>query len=206
MNHEDYRITIFLKKSLILLGWILVEVVFLIAMIHYLQVSAKKNQSMQQYDYFLKEKITQDMKCFPIPKTYFQRISYEDTYNAKRIQGGHEGCDIMDLENRPNEIPVISCTDGEITNMGWLYLGGYRIGITSENQIYYYYAHLSSYAENLSVGDFVCAGQLLGFMGNTGEGDEGSSGNFPTHLHFGIYDYSVSEKGLNPYPYLKRIH
>ena len=74
-----------------------------------------------------------------------------------------------------------------MTNIGWLELGGWRIGITSENGIYYYYAHLDSYAP-LSVGDTVTAGQLLGFMGNTGYSKvEGTKGKFDVHLHFGIY-------------------
>ena len=52
----------------------------------------------------------------------------------------------------------------------------------------FYYAHLDSYA-NLKVGDQVKAGQLLGFMGDTGYGEAGTKGMFPVHLHLGIYIY-----------------
>jgi len=51
------------------------------------------------------------------------------------------------------------------------------------------------------------AGQILGFMGNTGYGEEGTSGKFPVHLHLGIY---VNPKGkeelsVNPYYVLRAM-
>ncbi|MBR1866619.1 MAG: M23 family metallopeptidase [Lachnospiraceae bacterium] len=151
--------------------------------------------------------ITEDMKCFPIPLVYRSGIDYTDTYGAARNSGGHEGCDIMDCDNRAGEIPVVSATDGVITNVGWLYLGGYRIGITSEHDIYYYYAHLDSYAAGITAGRTIQAGELLGFMGNTGEGEEGTKGKFPVHLHFGIYvqNRDGNEESVNSYPFLRKI-
>ena len=68
---------------------------------------------------------------------------------------------------------------------------------------YFYYAHLDSYA-NLKVGDQVKAGQLLGFMGDTGYGEAGTKGMFPVHLHLGIYIYpDGTEMSINPYAILK---
>ena len=90
-----------------------------------------------------------------------------------------------------------------MTNIGWLELGGWRIGITSENGIYYYYAHLDSYAP-LSVGDTVTAGQLLGFMGNTGYSKvEGTKGKFDVHLHFGIYVTDENGKRWEPEEFIE---
>lgn len=150
--------------------------------------------------------IEEELKCFPVPKQYLDEISYEDTYGAARQNGGHEGCDIMDLQNEAGRIPIVSATDGSVTNLGWLYLGGYRIGITSKSGIYFYYAHLDSYAANMCVGKEVKAGELLGFMGNTGEGEEGTKDKFDVHLHFGIYiKEEGNEKAVNPYPYLIQI-
>ena len=102
----------------------------------------------------------------------------------------------------------ISATDGIITNLGWLHLGGYRVGITSYNDIYYYYAHFDSCAPGLFVGKEVKAGEFLGFMGNTGEGEEGTKGKFPVHLHFGIYvgNQKGDETTVNPYQYLLEIN
>ena len=148
--------------------------------------------------------ITEDMQYFPIPLEYRSEVTYEDSYGAFRNNGGHEGCDIMDTRNEPGRIPIISATDGTVTNIGWLFLGGYRVGITSDNGVYYYYAHLDSYAAGIEKGDRITAGQFIGFMGNTGEGIEGTSGNFPVHLHFGIYTGvdNGEEQAVNSYPYL----
>ena len=153
------------------------------------------------------KKINHDLQCFPIPLSHRENIAFEDSFGAYRDNGGHEGCDIMSVDNIPGKIPVVSATDGVVTNVGWLYLGGYRIGITSESGIYYYYAHFDSCAESIIVGKKINAGELLGFMGNTGEGEEGTKGNFPVHLHFGIYvkDENGNEKCVNPYPFLREI-
>ncbi len=63
-------------------------------------------------------------------------------------------------------------TDGMVEKIGWLPLGGYRIGVRSPGGGYFYYAHLSSYAENFCEGDQVKAGEILGFLGDTGYGEE----------------------------------
>lgn len=153
-----------------------------------------------------------DMKYFPVPKSvsenkwvnYINSWGYERTYKGERR---HEGTDIMADVNKAGIYPVVSVCDGTVTNIGWLELGGYRIGITSDNGIYYYYAHLDSYAENIKTGDKIYAGQLLGFMGNTGYSKvEGTKGKFDVHLHFGIYYCKDNvEFALNPYYMLKNL-
>ena len=105
--------------------------------------------------------INRELKYFPVEKSYIQEIKYCDSWYGERTYGGdrvHEGTDIMDIRNEPGRIPVISMTDGVVRNMGWLTLGGWRIGIESEGGIYYYYAHLYSYAAGLKPGDPVYAG------------------------------------------------
>ena len=139
---------------------------------------------------------------------------YEDSWMSERTyqgQRGHEGCDIFCLEDgREAEVPagvcpVVSVTDGYVEKIGWLTLGGYRIGIRSRSGGYFYYAHLDSYARDFQVGDKVSAGELLGLMGDSGYGDEGTTGKFPVHLHFGIY--CTTEEGkeisVNPYAVLR---
>ena len=96
-------------------------------------------------------------------------------------------------------------TDGVVTNLGWLEKGGYRVGITSDSGTYYYYAHLESYS-NINEGERVKAGELLGFMGDSGYGPEGTTGNFAVHLHVGIYFYeNGNEVSVNPYYVLKYL-
>ena len=84
---------------------------------------------------------------------------------------------------------------------------GYRIGIRSPSGGYFYYAHLSSYERDWKEGDSIKAGEILGFMGDTGYGSEGTKGKFPVHLHLGIYiqtPYS-REMSVNPYWVLKAV-
>jgi murein DD-endopeptidase MepM/ murein hydrolase activator NlpD len=109
----------------------------------------------------------------------------------------------MTSNNKAGYFPVISVCDGVVDKIGWLELGGCRVGILSESGVYYYYAHLDSYAYDIKEGEKVVAGQLLGFMGDTGYGKEGTKGKFDVHLHFGIYlIYDNSEYPINPYEFL----
>lgn len=152
-----------------------------------------------------------DMKHFPVGSILNQpeaTYHYVDSWQFARTYGGdrvHEGCDIMATLNQRGIYPIYSATDGVIENIGWLKLGGWRIGIRSESGAYYYYAHLAEYAKDFSVGDVIKAGELLGFMGDSGYSEKvGTTGMFPVHLHFGIYfdDAYGNEYAINPYPTL----
>ena len=134
-------------------------------------------------------------------------VSFEDSFGEARTFGGdrqHEGCDIMADNGKAGYFPIVSVSDGTIENIGWLTLGGYRIGIRSPGGVYYYYAHLDSYAKGLALGMEVKAGQLLGYMGDSGYGEEGTRGQFPVHLHFGIYTGNP-EKSWDPYWILEQL-
>ena len=96
---------------------------------------------------------------------------------------------------------IIPSSDGIVEQKGWLPLGGYRIGIRSDSGGYFYYAHLSSYEEDFTPGDRVQAGEILGFMGNTGYGQEGTSERFPVHLHLGIYITTPEGQDISVNPY-----
>lgn len=191
------------KEHLKVFCILFIESVLITALYHCICHKAILNSEKQTKQNQINHGISSDMEYFPIPGQYRNRILYEDSFGADRIQGKHEGCDIMDTQDRPGEIPVVSCCDGVVTNLGWLFLGGYRIGITGNNGTYFYYAHLDSYAEGIAIGDVVCGGQLIGFMGNSGEGEEGTVGKFPTHLHFGIYRSEGEMTAVNPYSFLK---
>lgn len=154
------------------------------------------------------EKIQKAAICFPIPAVYWKDIRFEDSWGKERTFSGnrtHEGCDIMAFDNTRGKIPVISMSDGVVENKGWLTLGGWRLGIRTLDDIYFYYAHLYSYADGIEVGDRIYAGQLLGFMGDSGYGKEGTVGQFDVHLHMGIYlkETNGVEWSINPYGILK---
>ena len=151
-----------------------------------------------------------DLKYFPVAEASNRTgmtVSFVNSWMFDRDYCGirwHEGTDIMPSVSERDLYPVVSMTDGTVRNMGWLELGGWRIGIDAPGGAYFYYAHLSSYAD-LQEGDEVKAGDLLGYMGDTGYSTkEGTTGNFPVHLHLGIYLYDGEEEiSINPYPVLK---
>lgn len=151
------------------------------------------------------EAVFNDLAYFPVPRSQLHKewVQYVDSWGFERTYGGsrrHEGTDIMADINVSGLYPVLSVTSGVVEKKGWLEKGGWRIGIRGESGGYFYYAHLAQYAD-LEVGDHVQAGQLIGFMGDTGYGvTEGTSGIFDVHLHFGIYiDYHGEELSINPY-------
>lgn len=159
-------------------------------------------------DYYLKN-IYENAKYFPIVYLNSNKGSYpyDNSWGGIRNYGGtrrHEGTDIMYSENRSDVVPTVSISDGVIVKKGWLELGGNRLLIKNGDNMYYYYAHLASYAQGLEEGMKVKAGQLIGYMGNTGYGPEGTKGKFDVHLHFGMYYKENSEEiSINPYFLLK---
>ena len=90
--------------------------------------------------------IWNDLRYFPVATssdcpdytvTFENSWQYERTYGGKRR---HEGIDIMASVNQRGIYPIVSMTDGTIQNLGWLELGGYRIGILAPGGAYFYYA------------------------------------------------------------------
>lgn len=171
----------------------------------------KKEENMSDQCRTYLRQVKNEAVYFPVPDSTLDstlETSYVDTWMTERSYGGkrgHEGTDIMAGKNQRGLYPVVSISDGVITNLGWLEKGGYRIGITTEDGTYYYYAHLDSYS-NIKEGDGVKAGELLGYMGDTGYGEEGTVGKFDVHLHFGVYFYKDGEEiSVNPYYLLKYL-
>jgi len=152
---------------------------------------------------------------FPLPDVYLG--SYEAGWGSPRPQGGHEGTDLMS----PAGTPEFAVTDGTIVEVaganenGWNRLGGYTVMLEAAYDVgpirkgdLFYYAHLDE-RSTLPIGAEVRAGQQVGIVGDTGEGPEGTRGEFPSHLHLGWYDAdeagarSEAESGaMDPYPLL----
>ncbi len=173
-------------------------------------------QTLRYSEFFKLKKIYEDIfsciRCFPVMYSLedsFEAV-YEDSWQAPRSYGGerkHEGCDIFCSKKDADcgTIPIVSMSDGVIEAKGWLPLGGYRIGIRSNTGVYFYYAHLAYPSDMWEVGDKIKAGDIIGYMGDTGYSElEGDSGNFPMHLHMGIYIQTdhYPELSINPYAYL----
>ena len=121
-------------------------------------------------------------------------------YDA-RGQRGHEALDIM----APTGTPVVAAEDGTVAKLFTSPGGGLTIYQFDPTETYaYYYAHLDHYADGLAEGDTVMRGQVIGYVGSTGN----ASPDAP-HLHFGIFRLGPEKqwwKGepLDPYPALKQ--
>jgi peptidoglycan LD-endopeptidase LytH len=124
-----------------------------------------------------------------------------DTFAAARAAGRrHDAIDIMAAEGTP----VIAAADGTIEKLFFSNGGG---GITiyeraSDPKWQYYYAHLQRYAPGLAEGQQVKRGQVIAFVGHTG--DASPSG---PHLHFALNQIAPGQRWwqgtpINPYPLL----
>lgn len=160
------------------------------------------------------EAIIGDLEFFPVPKNSkpdFPDVKFQNGWMETRTYGGergHEGCDVMGNLKPRGTYPIISMSDGIVEQVGWLEQGGWRLGIRAPKGAYLYYAHLYSYSRQWKKGDQINAGDLIGFMGDTGYSKvEGTTGNFDVHLHVGIYIRTDNneEMSVNPYWILKYL-
>jgi murein DD-endopeptidase MepM/ murein hydrolase activator NlpD len=125
--------------------------------------------------------------------------SFGDSFGYPRMMGSeyehaHQGTDIM----APTGTPLLACERGIITKMGTDVLGGTKIWVKGESGTYYYYAHLSAFADGMHDGLVVDAGTVIGFVGDTGNARGGAP-----HLHFEIHP--EGGPAVNPYPLLKVV-
>ena len=124
-----------------------------------------------------------------------------DTYDQGRGKRKHEATDIL----APAGTPVVAVDDGRIAKLFTSKAGGLTIyEYDVPRQLAYYYAHLQGYAPTLREGMDVKRGDLIGYVGTTGNADV----NTP-HLHFAVFRLGNPPqwwKGepVNPYPALSR--
>lgn len=137
-----------------------------------------------------------------IPVAGIRRDELVDTFADSRSEGRqHDGIDII----APAETPVLAATDGKIVKLFQSERGGTTIYQLAANQdLVFYYAHLARYADGLVEGDVVKRGQVIAYVGDTGNA---GAGNY--HLHFSIAAVSDPMRywegiNINPYPLLRR--
>jgi murein DD-endopeptidase MepM/ murein hydrolase activator NlpD len=103
----------------------------------------------------------------------------------------------------PGGTPVIAAAPGRIEKLFQSGLGGITLYVRSPDRRWtYYYAHLAGYAAGIREGMAVKTGDLLGYVGDTGDA---GAGNY--HLHFGLTRMQPGERwyqgeNVNPYPML----
>ena len=106
-------------------------------------------------------------------------VSFSDDYGAPRAgTGWHHGNDLF----AERGTPVLAVADGTLSRVGVNTLGGNRLWLTDEAGNEFYYAHLSAYAPATVSGARVTAGQVIAFVGNTGQAI-----TTPPHLHFEVH-------------------
>lgn len=135
-----------------------------------------------------------------IPVAGVQPTQLIDTFSDARSEGRvHDAIDIP----APGGTPVLAAADGEIVKLFQSERGGTTIyQLSADKKLVFYYAHLQSYATDLQEGQFKRQGEVIGFVGDTGNA---GAGNY--HLHFSIAVLADPKRywdgsNINPYPIL----
>ena len=124
-----------------------------------------------------------------------------DTFDDARSEGRiHDAIDII----APAGTPVLAATSGKIVKLFQSERGGTTIyQLSADEKTIYYYAHLQGYANGLAEGNVVRQGDVIAYVGDTGNA---GVGNY--HLHFSIAAVSDPKRywegtAINPYPLLR---
>ncbi len=141
-------------------------------------------------------RLTNGGYVFPI----FGTAAFGDTFGAFRgdVAGKwHHGEDLV----APRGTPLLAVADGTLFSVGWNDIGGWRLWLRDTAGNEFYYAHLSAYSPLAVAGKTVKAGDVLGFVGSSGDAD----GGVP-HLHFEVHPVDLIRFGYDgavaPYPFL----
>ncbi len=136
-----------------------------------------------------------------------EQTDFVDSWGMARSEGrSHQGTDLMGTKLAP----VVAVLDGVIDTMLRTPRAGYHIVIDHGDGVRSWYMHLNNdtpgtddhrggpenaFAEGLAVGDTVEAGQIIGYVGDSGNAEWGGA-----HTHFELH---IGGQAVNPYPYLR---
>jgi murein DD-endopeptidase MepM/ murein hydrolase activator NlpD len=131
-------------------------------------------------------------------------IDFDDDWSERRPGGRrHRGTDVKS----PKGTPVLAVADGVVVEMKWHRAGGWSVHLRHADGWSTKYLHLNddtpgtndgkggeatAFAPGLAAGDFVLTGQVIGFVGNSGNAEV-------PHTHFEIHH---GDQKVNPFPYL----
>jgi murein DD-endopeptidase MepM/ murein hydrolase activator NlpD len=124
---------------------------------------------------------------FPVYGT----ASFGDSFGSPRpdVPGRwHHGEDIFAAKGTP----LLAVADGTLHTIGFNRIGGYRLWLRDRDGNEFYYAHLSAYSPLAVEGRSVKAGDVIGFVGATGDADGGAP-----HLHFEIHPAAMAGLGYD---------
>lgn len=134
-----------------------------------------------------------------IPVRGVDRAKLRDNFDEGRGKRRHEALDIM----APRGTPVFAVDSGRVAKLFDSKAGGLTVYQFDRDEKYaYYYAHLDGYAEGLKEGVPLKRGDLVGYVGTTGNATPSAP-----HLHFTIFRLGQDKKwwkgtAVNPYPFL----
>jgi murein DD-endopeptidase MepM/ murein hydrolase activator NlpD len=140
-------------------------------------------------------------RSLEVPVVGIQPTSLSDMYEQSRGSRRHEAIDILARTGTP----VVAVDDGRIAKLFPSRAGGLTVyQFDPEARLAYYYAHLHDYAPGLREGMDVKRGNLIGYVGATGNADASTP-----HLHFAVFRLGTPPKWwegepINPYPALSR--
>jgi Transglycosylase-like domain/Peptidase family M23 len=125
--------------------------------------------------------------------------AFVDSFGAPRATvAWHHGDDIF----APAGAPLVAVAAGTLFSVGWNDIGGKRLWLRDREGNEFYYAHLSAFSPIALEGAQVVAGEVLGYVGTTGDAQ-----GTPAHLHFEIHPTSMLALGydgaVNPTSYLE---
>jgi peptidoglycan LD-endopeptidase LytH len=135
-----------------------------------------------------------------MPVQGIHRADLVDGYLDRRGRRIHNALDIM----APRNTPVRAATSGTIAALNSSPSGGTSIWqYDTSGSFCYFYAHLARYAPGLRAGQPVARGDVLGFVGTTGNAPKSAP-----HLHFAVFRLETrgrwwSGEPVNPYPLLR---
>lgn len=136
-----------------------------------------------------------------IPVADIRPEQLRDTFIEARSEGRqHDAIDII----APRGTAVLAAADGKIARLFNSEKGGITLyQLSPDQQFVFYYAHLERYADGVKDGKPVKQGEVIGYVGDTGNAVPGN-----THLHFAVWRISDPKKfwdgeNLNPFPLLR---
>lgn len=133
-------------------------------------------------------------------------VAFSDTWGAGRSGGrSHQGTDIMS----PKGTSIVAVEDGIVDHLDWNHMSGWNITVRHADGWTSHYLHLNNdrsgtddgqggphaaFAEGLEVGSYVNAGEIIGFVGDSGNAEHAGP-----HTHFELH---LDGTKVDPYPYL----
>jgi murein DD-endopeptidase MepM/ murein hydrolase activator NlpD len=124
------------------------------------------------------DRLTMPALHLAMPIAGIDPAKLQDDFNEIRDGGKHDALDILS----PRGTPVLAVAEGNVRKLFTSKKGGLTVYQFDDSETYsFYYAHLDRYAPGLKENTLLRKGDVLGYVGSTGN----APANAP-HLHFAV--------------------